>query len=399
MATDAIIHDSMSAKTTFSSLPLLLSLFICPCAQASGTLTVAAVGDIMMGTTWPGEVLPPRDGEGIFDAAAEAFRGAGIVFGNLEGALFDRGEGIKCAKNRDFRKTLCYEFRMPVRYAGHLESAGFNAMNVANNHTFDFGREGIESTVSALDNAGIQAVGGDNVAAFCADEKSVAVVGFSYSPPSPNSYPVQDIPAAMEIVKELKEEYDLVLVSVHGGAEGKDAMPVPDADEIFAGTNRGNVVAFSRAVIDAGADLVIGHGPHVLRAMEVYKGKLIVYSLGNFLTYGMFNIKGPSGIGLVLRADIDLETGNFSGGTIVPVELRNGGIPYPDPERKAIGLVRELIRARGIPAGLTVEEDGTLAPAPPSLPEQEPVSDLRGGDAGKIRFRLRALSGRASGRR
>lgn len=389
----------MSAKTTFSSLPLLLSLIVCPCAHASGTLTVAAVGDIMMGTTWPEEVLPPRDGEGIFDSVADSFRGAGIVFGNLEGPLFDGGEGIKCAKHRNPRKTLCYEFRMPPRYAGHLEAAGFNAMNVANNHTFDFGREGIESTVGTLDNAGIQAVGGDNVAAFCAGEKTVAVVGFSYSPPSPNSYPVQDIPAAMETVRELKEAYDLVLVSFHGGSEGKDALQVPDADEIFAGTNRGNVVGFSRAVIDAGADLVIGHGPHVLRAMEVYKGKLIAYSLGNFLTYGMFNIKGPSGISLVLRADIDLETGNFAGGAIVPVALRDGGIPYPDPERKAIGLIRELIAARGIPAGLNVGEDGALMLESPSAPRQETVPSPGGDVSGKIRFRRRDPSGRASCRR
>jgi hypothetical protein len=381
----------------FSSLPLLLTLILCPNAQSSGTLTVAAVGDIMMGTTWPDEVLPPHDGAGIFNAVADSFRGAGIVFGNLEGPLFDGGEGIKCARNKNPRKTLCYEFRMPARYAGRLESAGFNAMNVANNHTFDFGREGVENTVGALDNAGIQAVGGDNVAAFCTGEKSVAVVGFSYSPPSPNSYPLQDVPAAMEIVKELKEAFDLVLVSFHGGAEGKDALQVPDADEIFAGTNRGNVVGFARAVIDAGADLVIGHGPHVLRAMEVYKGKLIAYSLGNFLTYGMFNIKGPSGVSLVLRADIDLDTGNFAGGTIVPVALRDWGIPYPDPERKAIHLIRELIGARGIPAGLTVEEDGTLTPDPPSLPHQETVPSPReedGGDqispAGSLRSSLLA---------
>jgi hypothetical protein len=354
----------MSGKTMFSSLPLFLTLFLCPLAQSSDTLTVAAVGDIMMGTTWPEEVLPPHDGAGIFDAVAESFRGAGIVFGNLEGPLFDGGEGIKCARNRNPRKTLCYEFRMPARYAGHLESAGFNVMNIANNHTYDFGREGVENTVGALDNAGIQAVGGDNVAAFIVGEKSVAVVGFSYSPPSPNSHPLQDVPAAMEIVKDLKEAFDLVLVSFHGGAEGMDALQVPDADEIFAGTNRGNVVGFARAVIDAGADLVIGHGPHVPRAIEVYKGKLIAYSLGNFLTYGMFNIKGPSGVSLVLRADIDMETGNFVGGTIVPAALRDWGIPYPDPEGKAIRLIRELIRTRGIPAGLTVEEDGTLTPTP-----------------------------------
>src|SRR5512146_1144145 len=122
----------MSGKTMVSILPLLLTLVLCPCARSSGTLTVAAVGDIMMGTTWPEEVLPPQDGAGIFDAVTESFQGAEIVFGNLEGPLLDGGEGIKCARNRDPRKSLCYELRMPARYAGRLESAGFNTMNSAN---------------------------------------------------------------------------------------------------------------------------------------------------------------------------------------------------------------------------------------------------------------------------
>ena len=133
-----------------------------------------------------------------------------------------------------------------------------------------------------------------------------------------------------------------------------------DADEIFAGENRGNVVRFARAVIDAGADLVIGHGPHVPRALEVYKGKLIAYSLGNFLTYGRFNIQGASGAGLVLKASIDLDTGNFAGGAIVPVELLNRGIPFIDPERKSVRLIRELTAEWQATAGLVIGEDGSL---------------------------------------
>jgi hypothetical protein len=258
---------------------------------------------------------------------------------------------------------------MPTRYVKHLETAGFNVLNVANNHTFDFGPEGVESTVGTLDNAGIQAVGGDNVAAFCVRGKTVAVVGFSYSPPSPHSYPLQDLPAAAEIIEELKGEYDLVIVSFHGGAEGKDALQVPDADEIFAGVNRGNVVRFARAAIDAGADLVIGHGPHVPRAMEVYKRKLIAYSLGNFLTYGRFNLQGPSGVSLVLKASIDMETGDFAGGAIVSVEILDGGIPFLDPEKKSVTMIRELTAERE-GAGLVIGEDGVLIPIPP--PEEEP---------------------------
>jgi poly-gamma-glutamate capsule biosynthesis protein CapA/YwtB (metallophosphatase superfamily) len=350
-------------------------------ALAADTLAVAAVGDVMMGSAWPDEILPPRDGEGIFDDVREAFRGADIVFGNLEGPLLDEGEGIKCGKKRRSKKSLCYEFRTPVRYVRHLDSAGFNVMNIANNHSFDFGALGAENTVAALEAAGIQPAGGDNVAAFWIRGKTVAVVGFSYSPPSPHSHPLQDIPGAMEFVEGLKEDFDLVVVSVHGGAEGKDAMYVADADEIFAGENRGNVVRFARSVIDAGADLVIGHGPHVPRAMEVYKGKLIAYSLGNFLTYGRFNLQGASGVSFVLKAEIDMETGNFARGEIVPVRLLEWGIPFLDPEKMSLSIVRELTAALPRPPGqvpgLVIGEGGVLTPAAPreTCPAEGPAPE------------------------
>jgi hypothetical protein len=334
-------------------------------ALAADSLTIVAVGDIMMGTAWPEEILPPRDGAGIFDNVQENLRGGDIVFGNLEGPLADGGEGVKCGKKKRPKgaKSLCFEFRTPTRYVGHLSSAGFNAMNIANNHAWDFGREGIGSTLETLEGAGIQAVGGDCVATFDVRGKSVAVAGFSYSAPSPYSHSLQDIEAAMVLVSELKYEHDLVIVSFHGGAEGKDAVRIPGGNENFAGENRGDVVEFARAAVDAGADLVLGHGPHVPRAMEVYEGKLIVYSLGNFLTYGRFNLREASGTSLVLRARLFLTTGDFEGGTIAPVVLLDGGIPFVDPERKSVALIRELT-AEYPESGLDISEDGTMTPVP-----------------------------------
>jgi hypothetical protein len=387
MDPDAIILTPMSGAKFLPFLLLSLTSTLLPSpsgwdALAADNLTVAAVGDVMMGSAWPDEILPPRDGEGIFDGVREAFRGADIVFGNLEGPLLDAGEGIKCRKKRRGPgKSLCYEFRTPVRYVRHLDSAGFNVVNIANNHSFDFGAEGAESTVAALEAAGIQPAGGDNVAAFWIRGKTVAVIGFSYSPPSPHSHPLQDIPAAMAFVGGLKEDFDLVIVSFHGGAEGKDAMHVADADEFFAGVNRGNVVRFARAVIDSGADLVIGHGPHVPRAMEVYKGKLVAYSLGNFLTYGRFNLQGASGAGLVLKVAIDMETGNFTGGEIVPVRLLEWGIPFLDPEKMSLSIVRELTAVLPGPPGqvpgLVIGEDGVLTSAAPreTCPAEGPAPE------------------------
>ncbi len=302
---------------------------------AADYITIIAVGDIMMGSTYPEDMLPPNDGEGIFYGVKEELKGGDIVFGNLEGPLIDGGIPSKC---KDKTSKLCFEFRTPIRYVQHLKHAEFNVMGIANNHFFDFGIEGIRSTIDTLASVNIQATGGDTVAYFDLKNKKVAVVGFSYKS-SPYAYSILDIPGAKEIVGNIKKENDIVIVSFHGGAEGRGALQVMDSDEMFAGERRGNVVKFSKAVIDAGADMVIGHGPHVLRKFETYKGKLIAYSLGNLLTYGMFNIEGPNGLSVILKAKIDVETGDIIGYELIPVRLLNGGIPQIDPDKGAHKLL------------------------------------------------------------
>jgi hypothetical protein len=304
-------------------------------------IRVAAVGDIMMGTTFPEPILPPEDGATLFRSVAPMLAGNDVVFGNLEGPLTDASLSPKCPKPRRNGRP-CFAFRTPPRYAARLAEAGFNAVNIANNHTLDFGMEGLDNTLNVLDAAGVEAVGGERVAVFTISGKSVAVAGFSYSLRTRYVYPMQDVEAAQEIVAELKGEYDIVVVSFHGGAEGAGALRVADAEEEFMGENRGNVVRFARAVVDAGADLVLGHGPHVPRAVEVYRGKLIAYSLGNFAVYSMFNIKGPSGLGYVLQAELDPETGDVVRFRTPSVALRHPGIPEPDPSGKAEALLRRL---------------------------------------------------------
>ena len=323
-------------------LTLLLSVF--PLASFSqvppdNCLTIAAVGDIMMGTTYPEDLLPPDDGTGIFDNVQDELRGNDIVLGNLEGPLVDEGTTTKCRKPG---KT-CYAFKTPTRYVKYLKDAGFTALHIANNHASDFGPEGFESTLRTIGAAGIQPVGGRAIAKFGLKGKRVAVAGFFYSS-SPYAYSILEINEARKIVGELKAVNDIVVVSFHGGAEGSSAIHVADKDEEFLGEERGNVVAFAKAVIDAGADLVIGHGPHVLRAFEVYKGKFIAYSLGNFLTYERFNLDGPNGVSAILKVRIDAATGNFIGGQLVPVKLVHEGIPVRDPGNRAVTLMRNLIR-------------------------------------------------------
>ena len=309
--------------------------------EPARAIRVAAVGDVMMGTTFPEPILPPEDGATLFRSVASLLAGHDVVFGNLEGPLTDLPRSPKCPKPRRNGRP-CFAFRTPPRYAARLAEAGFTAVNVANNHALDFGMEGLDNTLDVLDAAGIEAVGGERVAVFTVEGKSVAVAGFSYSLRTRYVYPLLDIEAAQEIVAGLKREYDLVVVSFHGGAEGAGAMRVVDAEEEFLGENRGNVVRFARAAVDAGADLVLGHGPHVPRAIEVYRGKLIAYSLGNFAVYSMFNIKGPSGLGYALQAELDPETGDVVRFRTPSVTLRHPGIPDPDPSGKAEALLRTL---------------------------------------------------------
>jgi hypothetical protein len=307
--------------------------------HADEYLTVAAVGDIMMGSLFPEPVLPPNDGEGMFDSVKKFFKPGDIVFGNLEAPFLDDGITKKCKEPFSGR---CYAFRMPEHYVEFLEEAGFNAVGIANNHTFDFGHEGISTTLRLLKENNIQPVGGRHKAEFSKDGKKIIVLGFSYSSPSLHSYSILDLTAAAQLVRDAKKTDSLVIVSFHGGAEGKGALHIADTNETFLGDDRGNVIQFARTAVDAGADLVIGHGPHVLRAMEVYKNKLILYSLGNFLTYGMFNIREVSGVSAIVKARMSLASGDFVDGEFIPVRLLNKGIPQPDPA--AIDLMRGLIR-------------------------------------------------------
>lgn len=314
----------------------------------------------MMGSTYPTPILPPNDGASLFDGVRDSLNGADIVFGNLEAPFLEKGIARKCAGVRS-NGVGCFEFRMPTRYVKYLSQSGFNTVGVANNHILDFGGEGLQSTLKTLKAAGIAAVGGERVARFNIRGKNVVLVGFSFSCPH-ESTSILNLLKAAETVQNLKKENDIVIVSFHGGAEGKEALHVSDVNELFGSEMRGNVVKFSRTAVDAGADMVIGHGPHVLRAMEIYRGKLIVYSLGNFLTYGRFNIKGPNGISLILKANIDSSTGNFTSGQIIPVKLKERGIPFLDADKESIRLVRQLTEEDIKSSSLMITENGHLYP-------------------------------------
>ncbi len=299
-------------------------------------LTIAAVGDIMLGTDFPENRLASDDGAGYLAAATPLLRSADIAFGNLEGVLLDGGEPAKRCSN----PQACYLFRSPPRYAQHLRDAGFDVMSLANNHARDFGEAGRDASMAALDAVGILHSGREGtVASWRHGELRIAMIAFS---PTKGSWPLLSIGIAEAAVADLAAAHDIVVVSFHGGAEGSEGSErLGFGMEWAYGEQRGNVVDFARRVIDAGADLVIGHGPHVPRAMELYNDRLIAYSLGNFATYYGISVTGPKGYAPVLEATLD-GAGRFVGGTLHPyIQLRPNG-PAPDPRRRALTMIRDL---------------------------------------------------------
>jgi hypothetical protein len=155
--------------------------------------------------------------------------------------------------------------------------------------------------------------------------------------------------------------HDVVIVSFHGGAEGADVTRIPFAEEEYFGEPRGDVVYFARRMVDAGADLVLGHGPHVVRGMERYRGRLIAYSLGNFATYYGISVNGLNGIAPILVATLD-ENGRFVEGMIhSTVQIRPAG-PSFDQRRQALTLIRDLSRQDFVTPGIRFEPDGRMLP-------------------------------------
>ena len=329
-------------------------------------ISIAAVGDMMLGTDYPENHLPDDDGVGFLAAVTDALSATDVTFGNLEGVLVDGGEpGKKCSNPK-----ACYLFRSPTRYANHYKAAGFDVMSLANNHARDFGEEGRDSTMQALADAGIHHSGRvDDFASFDVNGLQVAVLAYAVTK---NSNMLLDYELAEQTVTEYADSHDVVIVSFHGGAEGRDVTHLPFDEEEYYGEPRGDVVRFARMVVDAGADLVVGHGPHVVRAMERYKGRLIAYSLGNFATYYGISVAGIKGVAPILRATLD-GTGKFIEGDIVSTrQIRPAG-PTIDESERAFRLIRSLsIEDFGKP-GLTFLPEGKIIPA-----QREPAKSYGG---------------------
>jgi hypothetical protein len=338
-------------------------------AEGEG-LTLSGVGDVIMGTM-PGDI-PPNNGAGFFDPVKSALA-SDVVMGNLETPFTNDTGKVKCPKAtptpnattptpKPTQTDGCHQFYLPPSYASHVKDAGFRVMNLANNHTNDMGPEGLSNTRAALEAVGVLHTGAPNQITYLTVKAvKVAVIGFSVYSWGQN---LNNIPAAEQLVRKAAAEADLVIVQMQGGAEGADKTHVKPGKEIYLGEDRGDLMKFSHAVIDAGADAVFGHGPHVMRGMEFYKGRIIAYSLGNFCGYGVLSSTGNLGVGGVLKLTLKKD-GTWVGGQLVPTEMIKGGLPAPDAQKRALSIVNGLSKDDfGVAAASISTTDGKITPPP-----------------------------------
>lgn len=320
-------------------------------AAADDTIVFKAVGDIIPGTNFPDTRLPSDLGM-LFSNVQPYLTEADVVFGNFESTLTDYPNSAK-----DVSQGMTFAFRTPPHYAGILKAAGFDVLSVANNHSMDFHEEGFDDTIKNIEQTGMKAVGRKGQIVY-QDVKGMktAYIAFSYLEDH-NS--MHDIGAGQALVKEASENADIVVISVHAGAEGTDATATRNETEYFYSENRGNSVQFAHAMIDAGADVVLGHGPHVPRAMELYQGKLIAYSLGNFMGYRTLSTVGTLGNSMILQFQLDKQ-GNFQMGRIIPVALDDSGIPHLDDYFQTVTLVRTLTQSDFPQTPLAIDDQGYI---------------------------------------
>jgi Bacterial capsule synthesis protein PGA_cap len=320
-----------------------------PSNVSAPAVSISAVGDIIMGST---PQLPPDDGRHLFDGVAGQVTGA-VALANLDQTLTDDAAVSKCGA----ASSDCYAFRTPPAYAAWVHQAGFTVINLANNHSHDFGDAGLRDTQAALIAHGLLYTGmPGRITLQRAGPVRIAILGFA---PYAWAQSLLDLPAAQRLVRQAATRADLVLVTVHAGAEGAEEGHVRPGTELFLGENRGDPTAFSRAVIDAGADAVLGSGPHVLRGMQWYRGRLIAYSLGNFLGYHTLSISGPLGVGGILTFHLAPD-GTWRGGRLTGTRLGDSGLPQMDPDRQAVELVRGLSRADFGRCGVDLAATGAL---------------------------------------
>lgn len=304
-------------------------------------VTIAWGGDTTLGSSYG---LPPGAGFGVLAGVAPLLGAADLSAVNNEGTFATSGAS-KCGGGA----ADCFAFRAPPQNAGALRRAGVDVVNLANNHAFDFGATGLAQTRAALSAHGVAATGAPGqITVLPVPGARVAFAGFSAYPWAAS---ITDLAGVRALIRRASTRANVVVAFMHAGAEGADRTHVPLGGESAFGEQRGDTRAFAHAAIDAGADLVLGSGPHVVRGLELYRGRLIAYSLGNLAGYHNFATGGNLSLSGILRTTLD-DDGRFLTGRLASLRLDATDVPHVDPggatARLMSGLSREDFGARAL---------------------------------------------------
>lgn len=350
------------------------ALELLPLAAQRAVLRICSGGDVAFGTnlstswrnaaaarfnTTPDNLPTPLT---LAARIRDVLPAADILLLNVEGAIGDVEAPSKCGPN----STACYAIRMPPESAVAFRSVLPDATvvgTVSNNHARDAGSVGFRETLSLLESAGVHVTGADTIATPIptALGDTLGILGFGTSPGTTTD--LRDLEAVRRHVERAVERYGRVVVTAHLGAEGVAAQRTGDSTEVFYGSSRGNPVAFARTAVDAGASLVIGHGPHVLRALEWRGDALVAYSLGNLLTFGPFSTAEPLNRGALLCATID-EEGRVPDAQVVSTVQPVAGRLERDPRNRAAALMDSLSRLDFPESGAAVDASGRVGRRP-----------------------------------
>jgi poly-gamma-glutamate capsule biosynthesis protein CapA/YwtB (metallophosphatase superfamily) len=344
----------MSPRTIPAAVAAVLFALVltAPAQAAKRPRTVSLVwgGDVTLGSSYG---RPPDRGRPQLAGIAGVLRRADVAAVNYEGT-FGSGGPSKCAGGR----SNCFAFQAPAANAGTLRWAGVDVVNQANNHAHDFGGTGMAQTHAALRRVGVRWTGAPGqVSVLRRGGARIAFVGFSTYP---WSAPMSSDAAVRALVGAAARRARIVVAFLHAGAEGASRDHVPHGHEHAYGEDRGDSRHFARVAVDAGADLVLGSGPHVLRGVELDRGRLIAYSLGNLAGFHNFALGGRSALSGLLRVRVGPE-GAFAAGTFASLRLTGPGLPQVDPTHAAASLVSKLSREDFGARGVTIRTDGTLA--------------------------------------
>tara|TARA_R110002072_G_scaffold303046_1_gene492141 strand:+ start:1176 stop:2699 length:1524 start_codon:yes stop_codon:yes gene_type:complete len=337
------ISDSSELSVNTNSLP------------PSESISIIGVGDMMIGTNFPSnKYLPPNDGKDIFAPVKHILQDADLTFGNLEGVILtDKGTVKRCSN-----PAVCYAFKSPDHYINYYKDAGFDVVSLANNHSGDFGVIGRKNTVKKLEEVKINYAGLESCP-YSIFEKDGIKYGFYAVSPNRGTVRINNYASHKKTIAYLDSLVDVVIVSFHGGAEGSKYTNITKKTEIFLGENRGNPYEFARVAIDAGADIIFGHGPHVTRAMDIYKNRFIAYSLGNFATYARFSLTGVKGLAPIVKVNVTKE-GKFIDAQITATKQTGEGGPQLDPENRVIKEIQRLTGKNVPNSSIIITDDGKI---------------------------------------